>query len=125
MAAQDRDKYASQMLASTLRAQITGGAYPPGARLPSYRQLRDDHDVALNTAQAAIRLLTADGLVDIRPGSGAYVRDDPGDAGGSIRAELTGLRAALRQSRNDLAAAETAVARLLSRLPPDGPADLA
>src|SRR5260370_41009933 len=86
MAGQDRERHASKLLADALRAQIAGGAYPAGARLPSYRQLRDEHDVALNTAQAAIRLLAADGLVEIRPGSGAYARDRAGAAGRPLRA---------------------------------------
>jgi len=122
MAGQDRERHASKLLADALRAQIAGGAYPAGARLPSYRQLRDEHDVALNTAQAAIRLLAADGLVEIRPGSGAYARDTAVATARPLRAELTELRAALRKSRQDLAAAEEKVAGLLSRLPPDEPA---
>ena len=69
------DHTASRQLADTLRAQIADGAYPPGSKLPSYRQLRDSHHVALNTAQAAIRMLAADGLVEIRPASGAFVRE--------------------------------------------------
>ena len=43
--------------------------------MPSYRQLRDAHHVAQNTAQAAVRLLAAEGLVEIRPARGAYVRE--------------------------------------------------
>ena len=116
MTAPDRDRHASKLLADTLRAQVTSGVYPAGARLPSYRQLREQHAVALNTAQAAIRLLAADGMVEIRPGSGAYVRDEPGEANRPLRAELAELRAALRRSRQDLAAAEKKVAALLSRL---------
>ena len=114
------DHTPSRQLADTLRAQITDGAYPPGSKLPSYRQLRDSHHVALNTAQAAIRMLAADGLVDIRPASGAYVRGAPDDSEPTLRAELAGLQAVLRRSRHDLAAAETAVASLLARLPAEG-----
>lgn len=120
MAGQDRERHASKLLADALRAQIASGAYPAGARLPSYRQLRDEHDVALNTAQAAIRLLAADGLVEIRPGSGAYARAEASEATRPLRAELTELHAALRRSRQDLIAAEKKVAELLSRLAADG-----
>jgi DNA-binding FadR family transcriptional regulator len=118
MAAHGSEPHASKQLARTLRAAIADGTYPAGARLPSYRKLRDDHAVALNTAQAAVRILAADGLVEIRPGSGAYVRDND-DGARPLRSELTELRAALRQSRQDLAAAEEKVAALLSRLPRD------
>jgi DNA-binding FadR family transcriptional regulator len=119
MAAPSSETHASKLLAGTLRAAIADGTYPAGARLPSYRKLRDEHDVALNTAQAAVRILAAEGLVEIRPGSGAYVRESPGERARPLRSELTELRAVLRQSRQDLAAAEEKVAALLSRLPPD------
>jgi GntR family transcriptional regulator len=117
MAGADQERHASKHLADALRAQIASGAYPAGTRLPSYRQLRDEHDVALNTAQAAIRLLAADGLVEIRPGSGAYVRDRARAAERPLRAELAELHAALRRSRQELAAAEKKIAGLLARLP--------
>ena len=123
MAGQDAERHASKVLADALRAKIASGAYPAGARLPSYRQLRDEHGVALNTAQAAIRQLAADGLVEIRPGSGAYARDKASEATRPLRAELTDLRAALRKSRQDLAAAEQKVAGLLSRLAQDQPVE--
>jgi DNA-binding FadR family transcriptional regulator len=111
------DHTASRQLADALRAQIAGGAYPPGSKIPSYRQLRDSHHVALNTAQAAIRILAADGLVEIQPARGAYVRGKPDGKGPTLRAELADLQAVLRRSKHDLAAAETAVASLLARLP--------
>lgn len=116
------DRAASRQLAETLRAQIAGGAYPPGSKIPSYRQLRDAHHVAQNTAQAAVRLLAAEGLVEIRPASGAYVRGVGDGKNLTLRAELADLRTVLRRSKQDLAAAEAAVASLLARLPAEGQA---
>lgn len=117
------DHTASRQLADALRAQIAGGAYPPGSKIPSYRQLRDSHHVALNTAQAAIRMLAADGLVEIRPARGAFVRSVPDNGKDlTLRTELADLQAVLRRSKQDLAAAETAVASLLARLPAEGQA---
>jgi DNA-binding FadR family transcriptional regulator len=117
------DRFASHRLADVLRTEIVSGICPPGSRIPSYRQLRNAHGVALNTAQAAIRMLAAEGLVEIRPARGAYVRDNTRDGDGqTLRAELADLRAALRRSKEDLAAAESRVAVLLSRLrSEDGP----
>jgi DNA-binding FadR family transcriptional regulator len=115
------ERTTSRQVADALRAQIASGAYPPGSKIPSYRQLRDAHHVAQNTAQAAVRLLAAEGLVEIRPASGAYVRGHDGEDPG-LRAELANLRAVLRRSKQDLAAAETAVASLLARLPAEGQA---
>jgi DNA-binding FadR family transcriptional regulator len=117
------DRHASRKLADVLRTGIANGVYPAGTRLPSYRELRDQHQVALNTAQAAIRLLAAEGLVEIRPARGAYVRDQTdGNASPSLRAELADLQATLRKSRQDLVVAEKVVAGLLTRLPPEEPA---
>lgn len=117
MAHPETDRNASKLLADALRAQIEEGAYPPGGKIPSYRQLRDDHHVALNTAQAAIRMLAAEGLVEIRPSKGAYVRTATDSDTPTVRAELTSLQAVLRRNSKDLAAAEKQLASLLARLP--------
>jgi DNA-binding FadR family transcriptional regulator len=110
------DRFASRRLADALKAEITNGTYPPGSRMPSYRQLRDLHHVAQNTAQAAVRLLAAEGLVDIRPARGAYVRGNADAAGGrDLHAELASLQAALRRSQQELTEAEKTVASLLNR----------
>jgi DNA-binding FadR family transcriptional regulator len=113
----DTDRNASKQLADALRAEIEGGTYPPGSKIPSYRQLRDVHHVALNTAQAAIRILAAEGVVEIRPAKGAYVRDNADGRSPTLRAQLADLQAVLRRSRQDLTAAEKVVAGLLARLP--------
>jgi DNA-binding FadR family transcriptional regulator len=113
----ETDRSASKQLADALRGDIEAGSYPAGSKLPSYRHLRDAHHVALNTAQAAIRILAAEGLVEIRPAQGAYVREQADGNGPTLRAELADLQAVLRRSRKDLATAEKALAGLLSRLP--------
>jgi DNA-binding FadR family transcriptional regulator len=114
------DRFASRRIANTLRAEIVSGVHPPGSRLPSYRELRDAHGIALNTAQTAIRLLAAEGLIEIRPARGAYVRDHTRDRDNqTLRVELAQLRVVLRRSRDDLEAAESVLAELLSRLPPE------
>ena len=118
MAEADSDRHASRRLADQIKAGIVAGTYPAGSRLPSYRQLRDEHQVALNTAQAAVRILAADGLVEIRPAKGAFVRDAASSGQPvALRSELADLQAMLRKSRQDLSAAENAIASLLSRLP--------
>jgi DNA-binding FadR family transcriptional regulator len=122
VAQQQSDRFASRRLANALRAGIISGARAPGSRMPSYRQLRDVHGIALNTAQAAIRLLAVEGLVEIRPARGAYVRDSSHEGDNrTLDAELTHLRAMLRRSRDDLEAAEGLVAELLSQLPSQEP----
>jgi len=63
-----------QTIADELRSAIEQGELPPGTKLPSGRELARRYTVARNTADDAIKLLQAEGLVDVRHGSGAYVR---------------------------------------------------
>ena len=50
------------------------GESAPGARLPSTRQLVADHQVSPVTVQKALRTLTAQGLIESRPGVGTFAR---------------------------------------------------
>ncbi len=58
-----------------LREQIESGNYPPGARLPSERDLAREFGVSRMTAREALRLLAQDGFVLARVGKGTFVRD--------------------------------------------------
>lgn len=60
-------------IAGSLERAITGGAIRPGDRLPSVRQLSQQHDVSLTTALQAYRSLENRGLVLARPKSGYFV----------------------------------------------------
>ncbi|MEU6997208.1 GntR family transcriptional regulator [Nonomuraea sp. NPDC046570] len=114
---EDADRHASKKLAAVLRTDIAEGRLAPGTRLPSYRQLAERYGVVVNTAQAAVRLLQAEGRVTIRPGSGTVVRSAPDMLPEDLRGELEEVRGQLRQTREALSAAEKAVTTLLERLP--------
>jgi len=60
-------------LSNALAAQISSGRYSPGERIPSFRELANRYDVSLLTASAAVNNLRASGLVEVRPGVGAFV----------------------------------------------------
>ncbi len=62
-------------IAGELRAAISGGVYPPGAKLPSRSELVARFDVAPQTVTNAINVLRAEGLVKGMTGSGWYVRE--------------------------------------------------
>ncbi|MEV4249514.1 winged helix-turn-helix domain-containing protein [Streptosporangium canum] len=113
----DADRHASKKLAAVLRTDIAEGRYAPGARLPSYRQLAERHGVVVNTAQAAVRLLQAEGRVAIRPGSGTVVLAESDALPEGLRGELEEVQGRLRQTQEALSAAEKAVTALLGRLP--------
>jgi DNA-binding GntR family transcriptional regulator len=126
VANQDDERHASRKIAGLLRAEIEreGTEYPPGTRLPSYRLLMSRYGVAQNTAQKAVQLLQAEGLVEIRAQSGAYVRDPvtaqtPGER--HLRADLADLHEQLGRAKRELATAEEVVAGLLESLPAEGP----
>ena len=61
--------------ADAVRARIVGGEYRPGDRLPSVRGLSDELGVNPATVVAAYRILTREGFVAARAGSGAYVAE--------------------------------------------------
>jgi len=119
----ERQHPSRRAVADALRGQIGDGAkYPPGARLPSYRQLAAQHGVAVNTAMAAVQALADEGLVTIRPSNGSFVRDATERAPTlpARRRDLTVLRDRLSRAKRDVAEAEKAIAVMLEELPPEG-----
>jgi GntR family transcriptional regulator, hexuronate regulon transcriptional repressor len=65
-------------LARTLMLQMTNGKYAVGDRLPAERELAAEHRVSRPTVREAIIALEVQGLIEVRLGSGAYVRRLPG-----------------------------------------------
>lgn len=61
-------------LAHQLAKLIEEGTYPVGERLPAERELATQFDVSRPTVREALIALEVQGLVEIRLGSGAYVR---------------------------------------------------
>ncbi|MEK8031220.1 PLP-dependent aminotransferase family protein [Ideonella sp. DXS29W] len=61
-------------LARFVAGLIERGTLPPGARLPSLREVSRQHRASLSTAMQAYRLLEDRGLIEARPQSGFYVR---------------------------------------------------
>jgi GntR family transcriptional regulator, transcriptional repressor for pyruvate dehydrogenase complex len=116
-----------------LRRDISTGRLVIGARLPNERDLAQQFGVSQPTIREAVRALDAMGLVEVRHGSGAYVR---GDGAFLVRAGLetmlqiqqvglldvlevrgvlgrhSAFRAATTATDEDLAAMEAAYGRL-------------
>ncbi len=63
-----------------LRREILGGSLVQGDRLPAERALSERFGVARGTVREALARLSEEGLIEIRPGSGAYVRLATGGA---------------------------------------------
>jgi GntR family transcriptional regulator len=78
----------ARQLAEDVRSRIMSGEFAPGERLPSEADLVRCYEVSRVTVRTALRTLEAQGLVDVRHGSGSFVSD----FGGGIRAGLQELR---------------------------------
>lgn len=61
-------------LAREIERQIDEGKYSPGARLPSYRDWMEEYDLTSGVVSYAMNILSEQGLVERRHGSGVYVR---------------------------------------------------
>ena len=62
-----------RQIAEDLRAQIESGELEPGQQLRTEIELREHYGASRNTIRDAIKLLTARGLVETRPGQGTFV----------------------------------------------------
>ncbi len=78
----------------SLRDQIRTGAFPPGARVPSEKELIEQFGVSRITSKRALEMLTKDGFIVRRPGRGSFV------VGG---AEPNGTRRAPAKAANAMA----------------------
>lgn len=64
----------SAEIAGIVRRSIRSGTFAANERLPPERELAKSYDVARGTVREALNKLAEEGLVEIRPGSGTYVR---------------------------------------------------
>jgi GntR family transcriptional regulator len=62
-------------IADALREQLRSGQYPPGAQLPSERELMERWKVSSRTIRVAVDQLRAEGLVVSYQGRGVFVRE--------------------------------------------------
>ena len=65
----------TEMLTRVLSERIQSGEYPPGSRLPSGRQLRDEFDVSQMVVRLALDRLKERGLVITKFGIGVFVTE--------------------------------------------------
>lgn len=77
-------------IAESLRVRMASGEFPPGATLPSGRDLAEQWQVARATVVKAMDVLRNDGVVEARQGS-RLRRDRDGDRAAHA---ATGSRAA-------------------------------
>ncbi|HET9382604.1 MAG TPA: FadR/GntR family transcriptional regulator [Streptomyces sp.] len=123
-----RREVLSDQVIARLRGQIVSGAWPVGSRIPSEPELVELLGVARNTVREAVRALAHTGLLDIRHGSGTFVRatselagvmrgrfagaaaEDVTEARGALEARAA-HRAAARRTPEDLRRLDAALAQ--------------
>ena len=66
-----------QRIAQEIEQLIAAGTFKPGARLPAERQLAQSLDVSRSSLREALSELEMAGVLEIRIGSGAYVKRRP------------------------------------------------
>ncbi len=62
-------------LKESIVAAIQSGQYPPGARLPSQRELCEQHNISHMTVRRAINELVSEGYILAVPGRGLFVKE--------------------------------------------------
>lgn len=94
--------------ADAIRAEILGGRWPIGEKLPNEASLSSMLSVSRGTVREAVRALVSQGLLETRQGSGTYVRS----ATDSVRLLSMAKRANLRDQFEARCALEVEAARL-------------
>lgn len=64
-------------IAQTLRAELAGGLYPPGSRLPTEAEMAARFGVNRHTVRQALAALAGEGLIHARRGAGVFVTARP------------------------------------------------
>ncbi len=65
---------ASRRLATTLIRQLLEGRYPSGGRLPTERDMAQQYQVSRHVVREALKHLEALDMIEIRQGSGVYIK---------------------------------------------------
>lgn len=70
-------QYPHQRVTSDLRRRIRDGEFPPGAKLPSRRELCAEYGVSDTVVGRAMLTLAHEGLTESLIGYGTFVREAP------------------------------------------------
>jgi DNA-binding GntR family transcriptional regulator len=106
-------------VAADLRRQITDGALPVGAQLPSMAQLRELYGVSNTVVRDALNDLRREGLVVGQQGKGVFVRSGTVDATRSGGQLDPGTGAVIMKRLDELAEAVRGLDERMSRLEQD------
>ena len=100
-------------LSQQLARRILVGAYPPGSRLPSVRELAAEAGVNPNTMQRALAQLEQDGLAKADRTAGRLVTQDEAVLEGARRTEAQGIIQSFLEAMGELGYSPSQAAALL------------
>lgn len=101
LAGVDRDTAgmaAYERVAESIREDIRSGVLKAGDKLPGNRDLASKYDVALGTAQKALRLLQDERWLTATPSVGVFVNEPPDDESGPPTLEAVSRQVAELQA---------------------------
>ncbi|HTD04336.1 FadR/GntR family transcriptional regulator [Undibacterium sp.] len=78
--------------AAAMTAEISGGNWPLGQRIPIEPKLAELLQVSRGTVREAVKMLATQGMLEVRQGSGTYVRAVADAAAGMLKAKRAGIR---------------------------------
>jgi len=90
-----------QQIAEQIKALVASGVLPPGAPLPSVRQLAGDLGINVNTVVAAYRALESEQLVLLRRGSRAVIHPRLARPSAPLPTAVERVREMLRHVRTE------------------------
>jgi len=64
----------SERVFAALKDKIESGDLQPGEQMPSLRKISEDYGISQTTARKVIDALAREGLVEIKPRWGSFVR---------------------------------------------------
>ena len=82
-------KSVAEAIQDQIRSLILDGHLAPGSKLPSEKELMRQFGVSRPTLREALRMMVGEGLLEVRPGRGTYVREPTSES--AIRAEVVSL----------------------------------
>ncbi len=90
-----------EVVADKIRRQITDEVLKKGEKLPSHRDLASTYDVAVMTAQKAVRLLVKEGWATPRGSVGTFVSSTWDQGGRPVSVEQLAQEVARLRDRLD------------------------
>jgi GntR family transcriptional regulator len=104
----DADSWKYERIADDLRARIRSGEYAPGSKLPSKSKLKIQHGVSDGPVNEALKVLSAEGLIEARQGSGVFVCNPLPEVAASeheiVMGRIDAIAEEVRRLRADVAA---------------------